>query len=203
MKLIVISNPVNLNNEHQTLHSLFEAGLNYYHLRKPDLSQAEVEIFLEQISSEYHKKIVLHSHFALAEQYDLKGIHVKMPFRKTRSEKCSVSTSFHSIDEIEDCREEYDYAFLSPVFDSISKKGYRSAFDKNELNGFLNSGTRNAEIIALGGIDEHTIEEAMNLGFNGVAVLGAVWLSKEPIGKFKRLLNVFNSFNKIKETHHA
>ncbi len=202
MKLIVLSNPTHLKNEHEWLCSLFEMGLEYYHLRKPGFEKSAIENFLKQISPNYYNRIVLHSHYELAEKYNLKGIHISSPERGNLLSKC-VSTSFHSLKEIEDCEQKYEYAFLSPIFDSISKQGYQAAFGKKELNLFFDSRTKNIDIIALGGINEQTIPEAMSYGFDGVAVLGAVWMSTNPVEKFNKLLSVCNIFTKINKTHHA
>ncbi len=186
MKLIVISNPVNLNNERALLCSLFENGLEYFHLRKPDFTSDEMEEYIQQIPAEYLSKIVIHSHHYLADKYNLKGKHktfeqaVKTGF---------LSASFHSTDELMECNYNYEYVFLSPIFDSISKENYKSTFNKNELKSFLGSYNKTPEIIALGGINDETIHQVTDMGFDGVAVLGAIWNDKDPLQKFKELKN--------------
>ena len=67
-----------------------------------------------------------------------------------------------------------DYVFLSPIFDSISKIGYESAFDDAEvLTAFLaNSKQR---VIAFGGVDADRIAICEELGFRGYAMLGDIW----------------------------
>lgn len=176
MKLIVISNPVNLNNEHVILCSLFEAGLECFHVYKPLFSKEEIQNYIQGIPSVYHSKIVLHSEYF----------------------------KFHSLKELEECKEKYEYAFLSPVFDSISKQGYKGKFDLQELkNSPLLRREAGGEIIALGGIDEYTIAEAISVGFKGVAVLGAVWMSDDPLKKFKELKRSLEAVNKNKIVHHA
>ncbi len=161
MKLIVISPPTVFPNEHRVIESLFENGLEIFHIHKPSYSKEETETFIQQIPSKYHNRIALHSHFP----------------------------KFHSLKELEDCKEKYEYAFLSPIFDSISKVGYKSNFDLQTLQSRV-LGTKLLKcknIIALGGIDEDKIETVRELGFAGVAVLGAIWNSENPIEKFKRI----------------
>ena len=157
MNIIVISNPENIPNEHQLIESLFEEGLEYFHLRKPTFSNKEMEEFIKQIPEKHHNRVVLHA---------------KIP-------------SFHSLKEIEEYQGKYNYALLSPIFDSISKIGYKSNFDLQEVKSFLQ---RRRNIIALGGVDEDKIETVRELGFAGVALLGAIWQSENPIEKFKRIL---------------
>lgn len=155
--LIVISNPLPIKGEHQIINQLFDEGLEIFHFYKPSFSKEETENFIQQVSVEYRNRIVLHSHYF----------------------------KFHSLKELEDCKEKYDYAFLSPIFDSISKGGYKSNYDLSEIKDFFKN--RNEKIIALGGIDEDKIDTVKELGFSGIALLGAIWQSENPIDKFKRI----------------
>lgn len=155
MKLIVISSPISVNNEQQIINSLFEEGLEIFHVYKPGFSDKEIKDFTSQISTKYQAKVFLHSDFL----------------------------KFHSLDELKNHKGKYEYAFLSPIFNSISKQGYKSNFDLNEVKEKI----KEENIIALGGIDEDKIEACRELGFAGVAVLGSVWKNSDPVGKFKSL----------------
>ena len=161
MKPIVISHPTIFPNEHRVIESLFENGLEIFHIHKPNFSEQEIQNYIQQFSEKYHSRIFLHSEFP----------------------------KFHSLKELEECKEKYEYAFLSPIFDSISKKDYKSNFDLQELKRKfpLLLGEGQGGVIALGGIDEDKIETCRQLGFVGVAVLGAIWQSKNQLEKFKRL----------------
>lgn len=169
MKLIVISPPIAVPNEHEIITSLFEEGQEIFHIHKPTFSKKETENFIRQIPSKYHNRIALHSGFP----------------------------KFHSLQELEECEEKYEYAFLSPIFDSISKTGYKSKFSGSFLSGRegkisqikseLITAISGKRIIALGGVDEDKIETCRELGFAGIAVLGAIWNSSSPVEKFKSL----------------
>ncbi len=143
--LIVISSPIPVNDEHTTVNRLFDEGLDIFHLRKKKISEDEMREFLEEISSVYFDKIVLHSHYNLIEEYGLKGAHISPLESGLRDKYKHISTSFHSLKEIEDTKEEFNYAFLSPIFDSISKENYKSSFDLVEAKRFL----KERKIIAL------------------------------------------------------
>jgi len=166
-------------------------------LRKSDFTSDEMEAYIKQIPAEYLSKIVLHSHHHLVDKYHLKGKHKtsantsEITVKQLIADKADerrienfISTSFHSTEEIMACDYNYEYAFLSPIFDSISKKGYTSKFNQTELKSFLSTRDKKMELIALGGISEETIHQAMDLGFNGIAVLGAIWNSKIPVKHF-------------------
>ncbi len=171
MKLIVISPPTLVPNEHEILNALFEEGLENFHLHKPDLGKEETKEFIQKIPFKHHNKIVLHADFP----------------------------KFHSLQELAEHKEKYDYAFLSPIFDSISKPGYKSKFSNRSgtslpvNQGFsqtkpeLIAAIKGRNIIALGGVDENKIELTKKIGFIGVAVLGAIWNSKDPVGNFKKI----------------
>ena len=193
--IIVISNP-NPNaiaDEHAVIEQLFNEGLEIFHVRKKEFSENEMRTFIEQIPEKYLSKIVLHSHYHLAKEYNLKGIHVPVDF-KCEASNGTLSVSFHTLDEVEKCENKFDYGFISPVFDSISKEGYKSKFDFQELKTFLKDKKKilsgragERHFIALGGIDEDKINVVKKSGFSGIALLGAIWQSENPLEKFKRI----------------
>lgn len=191
--VIVISNPTAIANEQAIIQQLFDEGLEVFHVRKKSFSDIEMRKFIEQIPEKYFGRIVLHSHYQLADEYKLKGVNVSFN-SNIKESKGSLSISFHSMDEIEKFDKKFDYGFLSPVFNSISKEGYKSKFDFPELKTYLvnrkisqSNGGGEGLLIALGGIDETKIEKVKELGFSGLALLGAIWQSENPLEKFKRI----------------
>ncbi|UOQ72976.1 thiamine phosphate synthase [Hymenobacter cellulosilyticus] len=179
-QLLLISSPWFLPEEHHVLTQLFEAGLTSLHLRKPGASRAEVEAYLRAVPVEFHGRIMLHQHHELARDYALQGLHLPAATRgKWRGRPMPgqhLSTSFHSLAEVERHRRRYHHVFLSPIFNSISKVGYSAAFQAAELQAALHRWairpTFRPQVIALGGIDASTLGQARQLGFAGAAVLG-------------------------------
>lgn len=180
MKLIVLSSPLSaealakagITNEHQIINSMFEVGLEFFHIHKPAFSKEETEKFIQQIDSKYHDRIAMHADFP--KFHSLEGLIQYKPSSREQ------------------------LAFVSPVFDSISKKGYKSEFS-DQMNQFtqlkpeLIAEIKGKNIIALGGVDEDKIELVRKVGFKGAAVLGAIWNSKNPLDKFLRIWNICNS----------
>src|ERR1700759_5233778 len=76
MELIVISNPVALPDECQAVNHMFRAGLQIFHLRKPNRGSIQMIQFLRSIDQEFVNRIVLHSHHKLAALYNVRGIHL-------------------------------------------------------------------------------------------------------------------------------
>jgi len=204
-KLIIITSSEPVYKEFEIINSLFNEGLECLHLRKPDYDLPELEHWLQQVNPHNLNKIVIHSHYEMAEKIRLKGIHFTNEFlnrtpeedifsivQKAKSQKHTISASVHSSEELKSLKFNYDYIFLSPVFDSISKQGYKSSFNLKELSVDLKN-QDNISVIALGGIDEGNIELALQSGFAGVALLGAIWNTKreEVVDKFQRMKKIF------------
>lgn len=83
-----------------------------------------------------------------------------------------VSCSCHTADELREASETgmFAYAFLSPIYDSISKVGYRSRFSDAELKEIISCTT--TPVVALGGITPQKMPHLKALGFSGAAMLG-------------------------------
>lgn len=194
MKLIVISYPTFIPNEAMLIVQLFQHGLENFHLRKPEWEITQLEQLLSQIPVKFRNRIVIHDHFHLAEKYLLAGIHftkrTKPQMDKWITFPGSKSISCHHIEELKSLNESINYAFISPVFDSISKDGYKSNLNFQELQSFLKK-NKTMQIVALGGISEKNITKCQQLGFDGVAVLGSIWKGNhsadEVISRFTKI----------------
>lgn len=176
MKLVAITHPEYLPNEAELLCRLFESGLAYLHLRKPQSSKTSFIKLIEDIPTYWHSKIVLHDYYELCHRYDLGGIHLNRR-NSSHINDCKVfSCSCHSLKEVEYYRSKVEkYLFLSPIFDSVSKQGYTSNFTIGQLLEAKERGAIAEDIIALGGITSSNINVISRLGFGGAAVLGSLW----------------------------
>lgn len=193
MKLIVITSEQILHNEVTAINQLFEQGLETLHLRKPHASLDEIKKILDDIEVAYHSRIVLHDYFILSDAYELKGIHLNRRNREIFPKQgLTLSRSCHSLEELIN-KSGYDYLFLSPVFDSISKAGYLKGFTTGQLKAAKANGTINKQIIALGGITPEKIPEIRQYGFGGIAVLGTLWTAFEKDNNIEKLLKRFRS----------
>ncbi|MDE1206120.1 thiamine phosphate synthase [Tenacibaculum larymnensis] len=189
--IVLIAPEKDIPNEIEILQQLFEEGLEYYHFRKPDKNYEEHVAYLNQIDEKYHDRIVTHYFHELINEFNLKGIHFQEQKRIDALENGSeyfiglnmigktMSSSFHEPSALENCDIEFDYHLLSPVFSSISKKGYEGrGFDVNHID---------KTIIGMGGINTDTIQKTLELGFQGIGVLGGVWNAENPVESFKKI----------------
>lgn len=189
MKLIVVTQPFFFAGEAARIEALFRAGLELLHLRKPASSAEECGALLEQLPPFCRGRIVTHDHFGFVARFGLRGVHLNgrnpLPppgFAGQRSASC------HSLEELAGRkREGFDYLFLSPVFDSLSKRGYRAAFPPEALAAAREAGVLDGQrVVALGGIRPELLEQVAAWGFGGAAVLGYVWQG-DPVGRLRLL----------------
>lgn len=196
MKLIVISNPKNFPEEAELINQLFEAGMNCFHLRKPENNAEEVMDLLVQINPKNYSSIALHQHHFLAGKNSIKRLHFTEQARKNagveelqklKNEGFALSTSVHQPEKIAE-QQHFDYVFLSPVFNSISKAGYAGFADASFI---IQKSAPQPEVIALGGIDADNIHQLKNMNFDGAAVLGAIWKNpQQTVFNFKTLQKI-------------
>ena len=174
--IIVISLPDFFDGETEQIVRLFEAGLQILHLRKPEATCEQTERLLQSLPATYLRRIVIHDHFDLALRYPLRGVHLNARNRVAPpGYRGLVSRSCHTLREVEQHQADCAYVFLSPIFNSISKTGYNSAFSIDELRQAATQGIIDDKVIALGGISVERIPLVRQIGFGGAALLGDIW----------------------------
>ena len=202
MKLIVITTPTYFVEEDQIITALFEEGLDILHLRKPNLPAVYAERLLTLIPEKFHKRIVIHDHFYLKEEYKLKGIHLsnRNPIVPDNYSG-HISASCHTLDEIKVDKKSCDYVFLSPIFDSISKEGYTSHFTNEDIRNAVKEGIIDRKVIALGGINEENIMCVKDFGFGGAAILGSLWNKFNPAFdyNYQKLIAYFRQLKELSD----
>lgn len=181
MKPIIITNPVSLPDEMQIIHQLLDDGL-VFHIRKPDYLESDYRSFLSCFDANYSNKLVLHQFHSMAKEFGINRLHFTSKHRKETTDwkyysEYILSTSVHSIEEFNELPEYFEYAFLSPVFESISKVGYVS--EKNLFTEVKKRTNFRTKLVALGGITSENGQRALENGFDGVAMLGAIWRMRD------------------------
>ena len=195
MKIIVISHPEMLEGESALVNALFDEGLEIFHLRKPAIGIEAVRDFLKQIKLVYRERIALHQHHELANEFAMKRLHFPEAYRRLlNNDELStlgeygyiLSSSLHRLDDIEEVKL-FDYSFFGPVFKSISKPDYQHDLICSDT---LIESNKQFNLIALGGVQDDSLNYLKSLGFNGAAFLGFIWQNPE---------NAMLQFKKIKE----
>ena len=175
MKLIAITKPYCENDEAAFIRRLFESGFDIVHLRKPDADINYCRVLLEKLTEDERKKIIVHDYHILYEEYSLKGIHINKNITTLPEGYQGFKTrSCHSLEEVKMYKNDFDYVFLSPIFDSISKVGYKSAFDEKVLWKASEQGIIDEKVVALGGVTFDKIPYLKELKFGGAAMMGSL-----------------------------
>lgn len=194
MQLIIISHPDQITNEAAIINQLFEAGLTRFHLRKPGWDEKQLVDLLKQIDDAFYPHIGLNQQHHIASDFDIKRLHYTEKHRLDteqgelilqKKEDYVLSTSIHDITELSSLAS-FDYTFFGPVFNSISKPGYQSQLQDD----FRISPNTATKVIALGGVEYANLDKLKHMGFDGVAVLGAIW--NDPG-------HAFSNFNELQE----
>jgi thiamine-phosphate pyrophosphorylase len=204
MELFLISTPDFFLNETDILLELMRMGNFIFHLRKPMATKEETDRFLASFPTGFHQRIVIHQHHFLKDAYGIRGIHLSGKKRAafTRQEivnlkkanpTMTISTSLHTLNEVNDACGLFDYVFLSPVFDSISKKGYLANPELIQLKSIYTMiGLKNppCKVMAMGGITPSKLATVKEAGFDGAAVLGVIWEDAHPLKKMSEFLEI-------------
>jgi thiamine-phosphate pyrophosphorylase len=206
MIVAVVSPPGQVEGETEVVEKLCAAGLGRYHLRKPGWEQARVADWLERLPANCCSRVVLHGHHALAERFGVAGIHFRdksdagevgdagagsrraVPGGGLRSRSC------HDPETLAQRLPEYDALLFGPVFPSLSKPGYgpvpAQALDRVRSILASDRGRRRARVLAIGGITSDRLPACSALGFDGVAIAGAVWHAADPVAAVASILGV-------------
>ena len=182
MRVIAITRPEFFQGEAQQIESLLRYGFERHyrvdlvHIRKPNASREAVRDLIWHIPSDLHSRLVLHDHHDLATEYHLFGIHLnsRNP-QPPKGYSGNISRSCHSLKEVQECKDRYGYVSLSPIFDSISKVGYTSAFSREQLLDAVKDGIIDSHVYALGGVTWDRLKALSEIGFGGAMLLGAAW----------------------------
>lgn len=182
MELVVISAEDFLPDETAMLQYMLAGGLDWLHLRKPGSTEEAMRQLISRIPSQHYPRVIVHAHTSLQQEFGLGGFHVE-PGRlpEAGSVGVQVSVSAHSVADFQVLSGTATRVFISPVFNGISKPGYRANTDLVRLAAV----PRNNTLVALGGITPESFPQLDNWGFDAAALLGYIWLAPDPRERFR------------------
>lgn len=163
------------------LHLANETGITV-HIRKPNMTDMDFIKYITVFKNIAKEGFVIHQHYRIAEKHGFKNFHSPTRLREQHLNDPFMfnnlkSTSTHSWNEFNSLEKKYQTAFVSPVYPSISKKGYGLS---NRVD-FMGRNNKNIKAVALGGIYSGNIKSIAESDFDTFAVCGAVWESKKPL----------------------
>lgn len=182
MQIVVVSPESADNREIPVMEGLFEAGLPRYHVRKPGWSAPELGSWMTGLPQAWRPRLFVHGHPELAAALGLGGWHER---DRGQEGGGAAGRSCHDLLSLRRRLPAYGTLFFGPVFESLSKRGYgpRPGFPWDELAALLTAGRPRpgARVLAIGGVNAGGLARCRELGFDGAAVLGAVWGSADPL----------------------
>lgn len=173
MKVIIFTLPEEgVPNEASRITVMLESGVvDRVHIRKPTFSAEKMRKLISEIDSFFHSQLSIHNNPELLLKFPGIGWHFS-DNRPVADCSGTLSRSCHSLAEAKRWVSECDYVTLSPVFDSISKPGYKSVcFNPIEEIACNQLGT----VIALGGVKPQYFPILKKRGYKGAAMLGYAW----------------------------
>nr|WP_315027345.1 thiamine phosphate synthase [uncultured Chryseobacterium sp.] len=187
--ILVITPELVVPNETDRINQMFQEGLDLLHIRKPGINRNELTDFINEIDETFHPQLVLHTHYDLGQEYMISRFHCREADRQQKKdmsfvEGTIISTSVHHITTYNSLEKKWEYAFISPFFPSISKKGYGD--DSTIIDEIKERNNPQVKLIALGGITHENIQKAFDTRVDGVALLGGVWEVDQPLEAFKK-----------------
>ena len=181
---IVITPPRDVPDEASRICRLLTEGkADIVHIRKPDWQVDQVESLIADILAicqhqgiALQDRLTLHDWHNLAARYSLGGIHLNARHPLPPPDwHGRLSRSCHTMEETIRWKQSCDYVSLSPIFDSISKPGYKSSFTKGEIEEALGRGIIDRKVMALGGVTFERLPLVREMGFGGGMILGDAW----------------------------
>lgn len=173
-KLIAVTPADVVEYESIIITLMLTNGIDRVHLRHPGASAGQLIDIIYGIPTRLHNRISLHDHHEIREKCPDLWPHLNSRQPAAPQKGIPYSRSCHSLDQaLRDT--EAQYCFVSPIFDSLSKFGYKSQFSIDKLQEASSQGLITPKMIALGGVEPTHLPLLRKLGFGGAAMLGYIW----------------------------
>ena len=167
MKLIIVTTSTFFVEEDKILTSLFEEGMENLHLYKTGAAPIYSERLLTLLPEDYTRKITVHDHFYLKDEYSLRGIHLDdASADPPTGYKGRISRTCFHMNELKAAKKRSDYVFLSGEWreENNAKKALLS-----------NHSLIDRHVYAMGNITLDDVKLAKDLGFGGIVVCDDLW----------------------------
>ena len=142
------------------------------HLYKPGESPIYAERLLSLLPEDYHRRITVHDHFYLKDEFKLGGIHLDdMAQEKPDGYKGKISRTCTLSDDIRKAKKKCRYVFLHTSFQMWGNEQP----DTKALSLAARNGLIDKYVYAYGGMTLDNVQMARDLGFGGVVIGNDLW----------------------------
>ncbi len=197
MKLAIMTKPTFFVEEDKILTTLFEEGMENLHLRKPESSPIYAERLLSLLSENFYRRITVHDHFYLKNEYGLGAIHIDTPNTPLpEGYKGKFSRTCTELCQLKDAKKKAEYVFLN--VNSNENNILSSEIISQELKNAAKNGMIDKHVYAIGGMNIDNVKVAKDLGFGGVVICEDLWERFDIHNEinYKRLINHFEKLYK-------
>ena len=134
------------------------------------------ERLLRLLPEDFYKRIIVHEHYYLKNEFGLGGIHIESPNEPLPEKyKGKFSRTCMDLSLLKEAKKKSEYVFLKYIFDSQSEPEAKSTFNMSDLQAAAKNGLIDKHVYALGGMNLDTIKIAKDLGFGGIVICGDLW----------------------------
>lgn len=193
-----MTQPTYFVEEDKILSALFDEGLDILHVNKPELDLVYAERLLSLLPQRILDRIVVHQHYFLKKEFDLKGIHIDRPTDPVPDGmRRHVSRSTPNIGDLKVMKKECDYVMLHSLYDSLHDE-VKASLSEEEMRDARKAGLIDKHVYALGGMSLENISRAKDFGFGGVVICGDLWnrFSIQHEVNFKGLIEHFKKLRR-------
>jgi len=176
-----------------------KGGVKAVQLREKDLNTRELlelAYKMRELTKKYHAKLFINDRIDIALAIGADGVHIGQKgipahaVRKIVQEKLRIGVSTHSLEEaLEAERDGADFITLGPIYETPSKLKYGKPIGVDTLRRVKSAVS--IPVFGIGGIKLDRVQEVMEAGADGVALICAILAAQDIKGtteKFMRLL---------------
>jgi hydroxymethylpyrimidine kinase/phosphomethylpyrimidine kinase/thiamine-phosphate diphosphorylase len=182
------------------LEQLLPLGIRTIQLRIKDLTGNRLETEIKKairIANSFHAQLFINDYWELAIRHQAYGVHLGQEdlddadIKNIRTANLRLGISTHSYYELARAHAYHpSYFAFGPIFPTTSKIMSFAAQGLDKLQRIRR--TLKTPLVAIGGINQDRIDDIINVGVDGVAMMSAITKSSDPIFTTNTLLKKFN-----------
>lgn len=200
--LLITDRKISVRPLSYAVEAALEGGVDAVQLREKDLTSRELfEIAdkFRKLTATFNAKFIINDRVDIALAVGADGVHLgrrSMPIKKVRAllgPKKLIGYSAHNLQEAQNAwNAEANYITFSPIYMTRSKQVTPVGADKIATV----KKNINIPVIALGGIDENNVQDALRNGADGVAVISNILVAENPLEAASSLRRKIAHFKK-------